>query len=76
MPKVEVERAGPVTILWLNRPEVHHAIEAETARLLNGALLDVRDDEDARVLVVSGRGGKAFFLGGGSAGRAGAVRGP
>jgi enoyl-CoA hydratase len=63
MPKVEVEREGPVAIVCLNRPEVHNAIDAETARLLNDALLDLRDDEAARVLVVSGRGGKAFSSG-------------
>jgi enoyl-CoA hydratase len=61
--KVEVERRGAVTILWLNRPDVHNAIDAETARLLHGAILDIRDDVGTRVLLVSGRGGRAFSSG-------------
>jgi enoyl-CoA hydratase len=60
---VEVERRGPVTIVWVNRPEVHNAIDAETARLLHAALVAAGDDEAVRVLVVSGRGGRAFSSG-------------
>jgi enoyl-CoA hydratase len=63
MANVEVERRGPVAIVWLNRPQVHNAIDAETARLLHGRLLEVRNDESTRVLVVTGRGGKAFSSG-------------
>jgi enoyl-CoA hydratase/carnithine racemase len=63
MAKVEVERKGPVVVVWLNRPQVHNAIDAETAQLLHQAVVRVRDDDDARALVVSGRGGKAFSAG-------------
>ena len=63
MLKVEVEREGPVGVVWLNRPEVHNAIDAETASLLHAAFTDLRDDDDARAVVVGGRGGKAFSSG-------------
>jgi enoyl-CoA hydratase/carnithine racemase len=63
MDRVEVERRGRVTIVWVNRPEVHNAIDAATARLLRTALVRFGADEDARVLVVSGRGGRAFSSG-------------
>jgi enoyl-CoA hydratase len=63
MAKVEVERRGPAAIVWLNRPEVHNAIDAETARLLHGRLVEVRDDDATRVVVFTGRGGKAFSSG-------------
>jgi enoyl-CoA hydratase len=63
MAKVEVERRGPITVLTLNRPEVHNAIDGETARLLESAILGFRDDPRARALVVTGAGGRAFSSG-------------
>jgi enoyl-CoA hydratase len=63
MAKVEVERRGPVTVVTLNRPEKHNAIDAETARSLNEALRAFGSDDGARVLIVTGQGGRAFCSG-------------
>lgn len=63
MAKVEVSTAGAVTVLTLNRPEKHNAIDAETAGLLREAVGAFAADDDARVLVVTGAGGRAFCSG-------------
>jgi enoyl-CoA hydratase len=62
-PKLLVERRGTVTVLTLNRPEVHNCIDAETARLLSAAIEAFGRDEGARVLVVTGAGTAAFCSG-------------
>jgi enoyl-CoA hydratase len=61
--KVEVERRDAVTIVSLDRPEVHNAIDSEAAALLHSAFVEFAGDDDARVLVVTGRGGRAFSSG-------------
>jgi enoyl-CoA hydratase/carnithine racemase len=62
-PKVLVDRRGPVSVLTLNRPEVHNCIDAETAARLAEAIEAFRLDETARVLVVTGAGDRAFCSG-------------
>ncbi len=63
MAKVEVERLGAVTVVTLNRPEVHNAIDGETGGLLRDAIQAFAHDADARVLVVTGAGTTAFCTG-------------
>ena len=63
MPTVEVEARGRVTVVWLDRPEVHNAINGEVAAGLEEAIRRFASDEDARVLIVAGRGGRAFSSG-------------
>jgi enoyl-CoA hydratase len=63
MAKVEVERRDAVTVVSLNRPEVHNAIDSEAAALLHSAFVEFAGNDDARVLVVTGRGGQAFSSG-------------
>ena len=63
MPKVETERIERVVLVTINRPEVHNCIDAETAALLEEAIVDFGGDEDADVLVVTGAGDKAFSSG-------------
>jgi enoyl-CoA hydratase len=63
MAKVEVARRDAVTVVSLNRPEVHNAIDSETAALLHEAFVGFAGDDEARVLVVTGRGGQAFSSG-------------
>ncbi|MCL6639972.1 MAG: enoyl-CoA hydratase/isomerase family protein [Candidatus Rokubacteria bacterium] len=63
MPKLLVETRGPVTLLTLNRPEVHNCVDAETAVLLAQAIERFAADDAARVLVVTGTGGTAFCSG-------------
>jgi enoyl-CoA hydratase len=55
--KVLVERRDAVTVLTLNRPEVHNCVDAETADLLSAAIQAFADDDDARVMVVTGASG-------------------
>jgi enoyl-CoA hydratase len=57
MPKVLVERDGPVTTIILNRPERRNAVDAETASLLLAAFRDFESDEAASVAVLCGAGG-------------------
>jgi enoyl-CoA hydratase len=61
--KVEVGRRGAVTVLTLNRPEVHNAVDGETAELITAGIESFAADDEARVLVVTGAGGKAFCSG-------------
>ena len=61
--KVLVDRRGPVTVVTLNRPDVHNCIDAETADLLSGSIEAFATDDDARVMVVTGAGGRAFCSG-------------
>jgi enoyl-CoA hydratase len=58
-----VERRGPVTLLTLNRPEVHNSVNAATAVALAEAVETFAGDPEAKVLVVSGAGEKAFCSG-------------
>jgi enoyl-CoA hydratase/carnithine racemase len=61
--KVLVERRGAVTLLTINRPEVRNCIDAETADGLTAAIEEFGADDQARVLVVTGTGDKAFCAG-------------
>ena len=61
--KVEVERRDAVTVLTINRPEVHNAVDGETAELFTEAIEAFATDDDARVMVVTGAGGKSFCSG-------------
>lgn len=62
-PKVLVERRGAITVLTLNRPEVRNCVDAETAGLLSELIESFAADGDARVLVVTGAGDRAFCAG-------------
>jgi enoyl-CoA hydratase len=61
--KVLVDRRGPVTVVTLNRPDVHNCIDAETADLLSASIEAFANDDEARVMVVTGAGGRAFCSG-------------
>ena len=63
MPKVEAERRERITVLTINRPEVHHCIDVETAALLEEAIVEFGEDEESDVLVVTGSGPEAFSSG-------------
>jgi methylglutaconyl-CoA hydratase len=58
---VEIERLGPALVLWLNRPDRHNALDADTCDQLADALESVRAKE-ARVVFLRGRG-KSFCSG-------------
>jgi len=61
--KVLTERRGAVTIVTLNRPEVHNCVDGETAGALGAAIDAFAADAGANVLVVTGAGDTAFCSG-------------
>jgi len=63
MAKVLVERRDGITLLTLNRPEVHNCVDGETAVTLADAVQEFERDEAARVMVVTGAGARAFCSG-------------
>ena len=63
MPKLLVQQRGPITLLTLNRPEVHNCVDAETAVVLAQAIESFAANEAARVLIVTGAGDTAFCSG-------------
>src|SRR5580692_11568725 len=54
---VQVDRAGPVTTIVLDRPEVRNAVDAPTAAALAEAFAHFDADTDAAVAVLFGAGG-------------------
>ncbi|HUZ25829.1 MAG TPA: crotonase/enoyl-CoA hydratase family protein [Streptosporangiaceae bacterium] len=57
MVAVRVDRAGPVTTVILDRPEVRNAVDGPTAALLTEAFADFEADPDAAVAVLCGADG-------------------
>ncbi len=59
---LEIERQGPVTRVYLNRPEIHNAFDDTSMRSLTECFRALGDDADTRVVVLAGRG-KSFCAG-------------
>ena len=57
MSTVRTERAGPVTTVILDRPQVRNAVDGPTARALADALRAFDADDDAAAAVLWGAGG-------------------
>jgi enoyl-CoA hydratase len=62
--QIAYEKRGAVTIIRFNRPEVLNCIGPTTHRELIQAWTQFRDDDEARVAVITGTGDKAFCAGG------------
>jgi len=60
---VTLEKEGAVATLTLNRPDRLNAISPQMREDLRDALNEVREDDDIRVLIVTGAGEKAFIAG-------------
>jgi enoyl-CoA hydratase len=58
-----VERAGPVAVIVINRPEKRNALNAEVRQELLSALEHLTADDSVRVVVLTGAGEKAFVAG-------------
>lgn len=58
-----VERHGPVTILTLNRPDRHHALNGLLSGELEAALHAAEGDHETRAVIITGSGSKAFCAG-------------
>jgi len=54
---VEIDRDGPVTVIAINRPGVRNAVDPATADALDKAFVAFDRDAEARVAVLTGRGG-------------------
>src|SRR5438067_3265307 len=63
MEAVTYERTGAAAVLTIDRQERRNAVDGPTADLLEEAFERFEDDDDARVLVVTGAGGVAFCAG-------------
>jgi len=55
-PSIEVERQGPIARVWLSRPAVHNALDADTLEALIAACHRLQVEFDVPVVVFGGRG--------------------
>ncbi len=62
--QIAYEQRGPVTIIRFNRPEVHNCIGPTTHQELITAWTHFREDDEAKVAIITGEGDKAFCAGG------------
>ena len=58
-----VERDGAVAIVTINRPKVLNALNAQTLDELRRAMLEFRQDEGVRAIVLTGAGERSFVAG-------------
>lgn len=61
--KVLVTTEDGVTVLTLNRPQIHNAVDGETAEAIGTAIEAFAEDDAARVLIVTGAGQFSFCSG-------------
>jgi enoyl-CoA hydratase len=61
--KVLVTTNDAVTVLTLNRPAIHNAVDGETAEAIGTAIEAFAADDAARVLIVTGAGQLSFCAG-------------
>jgi enoyl-CoA hydratase len=57
------EKKNGIGYITFNRPKVLNALNRKTIEELHNALLDARDDESVRVLILTGTGEKSFVAG-------------
>ena len=57
------EKKDGIAFITFNRPKVLNALNRKTVEELREALLDARDDNTVRVLILTGSGEKAFVAG-------------
>jgi enoyl-CoA hydratase len=60
---VRLDRDGAVAVLTIDRPDALNAFDVETLGTLRDTLLQLRDDDDTRVIVLTGAGERAFAAG-------------
>ena len=58
-----LDRDGRVACVTINRPAVLNALNTEMLDELRVAILDLRQDDDVRVVIVTGAGEKSFVAG-------------
>jgi enoyl-CoA hydratase len=60
---VDYERLGAAAVVTIDRQQRRNAVDGPTAELLQGAYDRFEEDDDARVMVLTGAGGVAFCAG-------------
>lgn len=60
---VKEESDGAITVLTINRPEAHNAVNSKTAVALAAAIDRFKNNEQSHVLVLTGSGPKSFCAG-------------
>jgi enoyl-CoA hydratase len=60
---VKVDRRHKVTLVAIDRPEIHNCVDTDTASLLEEAVRAFDADDGQRVLVLTGSGTKSFCSG-------------
>ena len=58
-----VERDGGVATITVNRPKVLNALNTQTLDELRRAILELKQDESVRVVILTGAGEKSFVAG-------------
>jgi enoyl-CoA hydratase len=58
-----LERDGAVAIVTINRPAVLNALNTQTLDELRRAVLDLKADDSARVMILTGAGDRSFVAG-------------
>ncbi|MBL8258197.1 MAG: enoyl-CoA hydratase/isomerase family protein [Candidatus Competibacteraceae bacterium] len=61
-PTLEIQRAGALATIWMNRPDAHNAFNAQLIADLHGACRELDADAAIRVVILAGRG-KSFSAG-------------
>ena len=59
---LEIQRDGGVVTIWMNRPDVHNAFNAQLIADLTAACRALDADDTVRAVVLAGRG-KSFSAG-------------
>jgi enoyl-CoA hydratase len=60
---IDVTREGGIVTVTIARPETMNALDLPTLTELRDRLLELRDERDARVVVLTGAGDRAFIAG-------------
>ena len=60
---VRYERVGAASVVTIDRQERRNAVDGPTAEALHAAYMRFEEDDDARVMVLTGAGGVAFCAG-------------
>jgi enoyl-CoA hydratase len=60
---VEIDIAGGIATITMNRPEALNAFTSDQLRAMIDALKQVRDDDDVRCVIITGAGERAFAAG-------------
>ena len=57
------EKEGNIATVTINRPDVLNALDSDTFREIGAVFQEIEDAPEARVVILTGRGEKAFIAG-------------